>query len=283
MQVVLNRVRHPAFPSSVCGVVYQGSDRATGCQFTFTCDGAMARRPMPWLWARSREIAAQALTGKVYAKVGLATHYHTDWVIPDWSGSLDKIARVDTHLFFRWKGYWGRPRAFVDPRPVAEPSVANLASISPPHQMVIDPQIQPSEPERADVQLASAGALASALPPGVKLRGAELRIVHPQGDAFGFLLPRNYPGSFGLLALDVCKGRTFCKVMGWTDVAAIPKGFPLSPDARRQMVFLHIHDGERRQEMTAWNCDLFPRSDKTQCLSPAMTRWDAVIDAAPAG
>ena len=43
-QVVLNRVRHPAFPSSVCGVVYQGSTRATGCQFTFTCDGSLARR-----------------------------------------------------------------------------------------------------------------------------------------------------------------------------------------------------------------------------------------------
>ena len=46
-QVVLNRVRHPAFPASVCGVVYEGSTRATGCQFTFTCDGSLARAPMP--------------------------------------------------------------------------------------------------------------------------------------------------------------------------------------------------------------------------------------------
>ena len=40
-QVVLNRVRHPAFPASICGVVYQGSTRPTGCQFTFTCDGSL--------------------------------------------------------------------------------------------------------------------------------------------------------------------------------------------------------------------------------------------------
>src|SRR6476660_5886742 len=39
-QVVLNRVRHPAFPNTVCGVVYQGAVRpGGGCQFTFTCDG----------------------------------------------------------------------------------------------------------------------------------------------------------------------------------------------------------------------------------------------------
>src|SRR3546814_17339709 len=44
-QVVLNRARHPAFPSSICGVVYQGSERKTGCQFTFTFDGSLARKP----------------------------------------------------------------------------------------------------------------------------------------------------------------------------------------------------------------------------------------------
>ena len=43
MQVILNRVRHPAFAKSVCGVVFEGSLRNTGCQFTFTCDGSLAR------------------------------------------------------------------------------------------------------------------------------------------------------------------------------------------------------------------------------------------------
>ena len=76
-QVVLNRVRHPAFPKTVCGVVFQGQERTTGCQFTFTCDGALARTPGETAWARAREIARRALAGKVYAPVGYATHSHT--------------------------------------------------------------------------------------------------------------------------------------------------------------------------------------------------------------
>jgi hypothetical protein len=62
-QVVLNRVRHPAYPNSVCGVVFQGAERRTGCQFTFTCDGALARTPMPSLWKQARKIAEAALSG----------------------------------------------------------------------------------------------------------------------------------------------------------------------------------------------------------------------------
>ena len=59
-QVVLNRVRHPAWPGSVCGVVYQGPLRAGGgCQFTFTCDGALLRLPYGEDWARARRIAAE--------------------------------------------------------------------------------------------------------------------------------------------------------------------------------------------------------------------------------
>src|SRR4051812_46235705 len=69
-QVVLNRVRHPAFPKSVCGVVYQGSNRATGCQFSFTCDGSLARGREPGPWDRARRIASQALAGSVYEPVG---------------------------------------------------------------------------------------------------------------------------------------------------------------------------------------------------------------------
>src|SRR5256885_2615100 len=64
-QVVLNRVRHPAFPASVCGVVYQGSTRSTGCQFTFTCDGSLNRRPDADGWRRAYDVAQPALSGTV--------------------------------------------------------------------------------------------------------------------------------------------------------------------------------------------------------------------------
>lgn len=111
-QVVLNRVRHPAFPKTVCGVVFQGSERRTGCQFTFTCDGALARTPNEAAWSRARRVATAALNGYVMRKVGNATHYHADYVAPYWSPNLVKVASVGAHVFYRWTGGWGLPPAF---------------------------------------------------------------------------------------------------------------------------------------------------------------------------
>ncbi|MDQ4088206.1 MAG: cell wall hydrolase [Pseudomonadota bacterium] len=111
-QVVLNRMRHPAYPSSVCGVVFQGAERATGCQFTFTCDGSLARVPAASLWKQASRIATEALAGKVFGPVGHATHYHADYVLPYWADSLDKSAKVGRHIFYRLKGSLGSASAF---------------------------------------------------------------------------------------------------------------------------------------------------------------------------
>ncbi|WP_293903962.1 cell wall hydrolase [Phenylobacterium sp.] len=112
-QVVLNRVRHPAYPKSVCGVVYQGSARPTGCQFTFTCDGAMRYAPQPALWKRARDVAEKALAGYVDKTVGSATHYHAQYVAPYWAPTLVKMVQVGQHIFYRWTGPWGEPAAFT--------------------------------------------------------------------------------------------------------------------------------------------------------------------------
>lgn len=112
-QVVLNRVAHPAWPASVCGVVYQGSERSTGCQFTFTCDGSLARRPGGASWARAQRIADEALNGSVYAPVGHATHYHTLWVDPYWARTLDHVGTIGAHRFYRLRGGAGDKSAFT--------------------------------------------------------------------------------------------------------------------------------------------------------------------------
>ncbi|KRB49379.1 MAG: cell wall hydrolase [Pseudomonadota bacterium] len=112
-QVVLNRVRHPAYPKSVCGVVYQGSARETGCQFSFTCDGALRYAPEPGLWAQAVRIARQALAGHVNKAVGSATHYHANYVAPYWAPTLVKMKQVGLHIFYRWTGPWGEPPAFT--------------------------------------------------------------------------------------------------------------------------------------------------------------------------
>lgn len=130
-QVVLNRVRHPAFPNTVCGVVYQGSERS-GCQFSFACDGAHARAPSRDGWARAARIAAAALGGYVFAPVGLATHYHTFAVTPAWNRALVMTDAIGAHFFHRWKGYWGTPRAFSQAYRGHEPPPQPTAPITAP-------------------------------------------------------------------------------------------------------------------------------------------------------
>ena len=114
-QVVLNRMRHPAYPKSVCGVVYQGWQRSTGCQFSFTCDGSLLRKPSQAAWAQAETVARAALSGYVAADVGSATHYHADYVLPKWAFNLAKIEQIGAHIFYRFPGGWGRAGAFTGP------------------------------------------------------------------------------------------------------------------------------------------------------------------------
>jgi hypothetical protein len=141
-QVVMNRVAHPAFPNTVCGVVFQGSERSTGCQFTFTCDGSLARKPMREFWDRAQKVALAALDGFVYRPAGLATHYHTLAVHPYWDASMANVTTIGAHEFFRWLGPAGRPGAFTtayaggEPLPVAHPrSTENEAPAPDPVQL----------------------------------------------------------------------------------------------------------------------------------------------------
>ncbi len=144
-QVVLNRVRHPAYPASVCGVVYQGSERSSGCQFSFTCDGSLLRTPSVSGWARARRIAAAALSGSVYAPVGYATHYHTHQVLPHWAPSLIKSAVIGAHNFYRWNGGWGTPAAFrqayVGVEPLPGPKPPQLVALPVLNEIPIQAQI----------------------------------------------------------------------------------------------------------------------------------------------
>ncbi|MDT8759261.1 cell wall hydrolase [Sphingomonas psychrotolerans] len=129
-QVVLNRVRHPAFPPTVCGVVFQGSEKR-GCQFSFACDGAMARIPSRSGWARAERVAGAALAGSVFAPVGMATHYHTYAVTPSWNRGLVMTGVFGAHFFHRWKGWWGMAAAFNQPYRGGEPFPAPHMAAAP--------------------------------------------------------------------------------------------------------------------------------------------------------
>ena len=134
-QVVLNRVRHPQWPHTICGVVYQGSG-APGCQFSFACDGALARAPMLAAWIRARRVAERALAGDVYMPVGSATFYHTMQVSPAWGRRMTPVAIVGAHIFYRMPG--GSPDAAALPMLYAggEPTPGPLPRVAPPMQLL---------------------------------------------------------------------------------------------------------------------------------------------------
>jgi hypothetical protein len=157
-QVVLNRMRHPAYPKSVCGVVFQGAARVTGCQFTFTCDGSLRWAPQTDLWRRAEAVANKALAGYVDRDVGSATHYHANYVAPYWAPTLVKMTQVGAHIFYRWTGPWGEPPAFTGRYAGREADLTPelLASYDARTQGLLSPEKQGVPAERK-ITLAVAG------------------------------------------------------------------------------------------------------------------------------
>jgi spore germination cell wall hydrolase CwlJ-like protein len=247
IQVVLNRVRHPAFARTVCGVVFQGSERRTGCQFTFTCDGSLARNYNETAWEAARGRAAQALAGYVFAAVGTATHYHTDWVFPYWSPKLEKLARIETHLFFRWPGYWGSKAALRMGYRGGEPAYGS-APVTPVPAVSGMPGAAPS--------------VESSAPP---ISGAELVMRDPTGKANFVLLGSGSADEALALARKLCTDPGTCRVSGWSDRAAIPARFPVPPEARASLQFSYSRD-PGGAEIALYNCDTYKGLPREKCI-----------------
>jgi spore germination cell wall hydrolase CwlJ-like protein len=270
MQVVLNRVRHPAFPASVCAVVFQGSERTTGCQFTFTCDGSLIRRTPPAAtWDRARALAIAAIDGKVDPDVGYATHYHANYVVPYWVNDNDKIAQVGLHIFYRWKGFWGTRAAFSRAPDANEAAYAALARLSPAHAGVAGAPIIP-DPALAGVPVPPQPVIPPAVSvEGVReksLRGAVVRGQKADTNQFFLQLDATtFPGNYATAAVALCKGKPTCLVLGWRDVGQMGQGLPLTDGQRSALsfYFAQASDGTQR---ALWNCQQSARPNSTQCL-----------------
>lgn len=264
IQVVLNRLRHPAYPKSVCGVVFQGHERNTGCQFSYTCDGSMFRRkPDAEAWRRYRGLARAMTNGMVYTPVGLATHYHTDWVRPLWSSRLDKVRIEGTHLFFRYHGYWGGLKAFSGRYAGGEPVFAKLGNVSDFHRTADTPEMLPGEDpdaalarEVAEITKLSPDRVAESV--GPESMGKEVFIL--------FVDPLLEPEAVASMAKNACGQMKRCKVLAWADPGLMPKGLPISAEERAAMAFTYQRDPARKGELIKWNCTLFPRSTESECF-----------------
>lgn len=250
IQVVLNRVRHAAFARSVCGVVFEGSQRRSGCQFTFTCDGSLDRRYGEAARASALLRAQEALGGRTFAPVGIATHYHTDWVYPWWSPKLLKIAQVQTHLFFRWPGYWGSAAAARMAYRGSEPDVFGAAAAA-----ITAPAITPA-----------ALAAARLLPRG---SGAQVMMRDPSGRAnFVIVDPGKGTASAVATARSLCTGEGTCRVYGWVEGGLVPAALPLPPASRAQLQFSYARD-PAGSEIVLYGCDSFKGVAREACIPRA--------------
>lgn len=107
-QVILNRVRNPSYPNTICGVVYQNKTWRNRCQFSFACDGIRDRVKSPKLWNQSEEVALATTAGKIWFKeVGSSTHYHATYVRPKWAKSMRRVGKIGLHIFYvTYGGGW---------------------------------------------------------------------------------------------------------------------------------------------------------------------------------
>jgi len=106
-QVVLNRVKNPTFPNTICEVVYQNADKRDACQFSFACDGQPESISEPDAWATAMTLAKKIVTDEktmYLAEVSASTHYHATYVRPDWAGDMQKIDKIGTHIFYKTYG-----------------------------------------------------------------------------------------------------------------------------------------------------------------------------------
>ena len=100
-KVILNRVKDPDYPKTICGVVYQGSERRNSCQFSFACDGLAGVIRSPSSWARAKSIAERAVADDPSIRMLQATNYHADYVSPRWAKTLKRLVRIGHHIFYK--------------------------------------------------------------------------------------------------------------------------------------------------------------------------------------
>lgn len=261
IQVVLNRLRKPDYPKTVCGVVFEGSNRQTGCQFTFTCDGSLDRRfPTAAAWQAARLRAQAALDGKVDRDVAQATHYHADYVSPSWSDKLRKIATVGQHIF-----YADDRNRQTSSASISGASDSDLGYVEkfagsgalhrpgPQPKIALDPTIF-----RATLRTSTSQAM-----PGdtAVLTGAE------PGDPSVRAIDTSAPsGRWAVNALDKCRSSTACNVVGYPTFAQASRNRLLPPGKRDRPVFLFSHDAASGKTVALWDCTRVERPSPTQCL-----------------
>jgi spore germination cell wall hydrolase CwlJ-like protein len=101
-EVIFHRMRTGNYGHSICAVVYEGANQP-GCQFSFTCNGDLARPKQPVAWMRAQTLAARILTGeeRLGDATGGATNFHAVSVEPEWATDLTRTVQIGNHIFYK--------------------------------------------------------------------------------------------------------------------------------------------------------------------------------------
>lgn len=264
MQVVLNRLRHPSFPKSVCGVVFQGSERTTGCQFSFTCDGSMQKRfPSASDWNRARALGRSALDGAVDISVGEATHYHADYVVPWWSGALQRVAQIGAHIFYRWPGSQGQLTGAGHIVMEAKALSATPWNGQRPAPIGPGPAAGPAE---------LAISAPSAVTTGMAARSPDVSVA-----TLVAVDPQSADGRWAVTALERCAGKASCLVMAYGAGDEINRNSNLEPGQMQRPLFLFVRDQTSGMEVALWDCERATRPDASQCLPSSRRALDRLM------
>ena len=113
--VVLNRVYHRYYPDTICEVVQQGKQKPSWqdpavmvmvrnkCQFSWYCDGRSDWPTDMDAWVEAQQIAYNMIAFQDARGITEgATHYHADYVMPNWAKDFHLVGRIGVHIFYRW-------------------------------------------------------------------------------------------------------------------------------------------------------------------------------------
>lgn len=96
-EVTLNRVEDPAYPNTVCKVVYQD------CQFAWTCKKKDHTPYEEELWKEALEISERLLNGEIDYFNNGATHFinlKKVRYVPRWAREYVLVGQIGNHRFY---------------------------------------------------------------------------------------------------------------------------------------------------------------------------------------
>ena len=94
--VVLNRTKHPAYPSTPCAVIAQPK------QFSWYGNKPIQVKEKD-AYTQAERVVEGVLSGKLKDNTNSSTHFHSARIKPKWSSRLSYTTTIGSHCFYKMK------------------------------------------------------------------------------------------------------------------------------------------------------------------------------------